>query len=210
MNYISAFSKFLLITKDDNRPQIQILSDLNLLASELRYNLEKQDKHAELLKYSEQDLKSYSSYIALEYNNALLFSLLKPDNFIALLKKAVTEKRYYFFSTASEIILSSKLNTKLKNELISYVDSVNEDLGLTPGKFDHQLYDEIILITNKVLEIAIENWYLFKTITKNVIEPFTIKFAKDVTDYTSTFKIEDLKILYDEILYYDNSLGLKN
>lgn len=209
MNYLSIFQTILNSATDRERAQNQLLSDLNLSISEFKDNLKTYETFMDELHNSDQGLNNRALYNALEYNNALLLSSLKPDNFMDLLKKAVEEKRYYFFLTASEIILATRINPKLKTELISYVNNIKEKLGLTLDDFRREIYDEIIIIVDKMLEIAIDNLYIFRKISTKVIDPFISVHDPDCGLFVGEITLDDLKTLYREIIRYAIALGLK-
>lgn len=208
MDYLSIFIEIVKAANDQARPRNQILSDLNLIIYQIKDNLRTYENFMEWLRNSDSGLGNHNLYIALEYNNALLFSSLRPDNFMNLLKKAVEEKRFYFFFTASEMLLAAKINSNLKNELISYITYVKEKLGITTEDIIREIHDEVILIAEKMLEIALDDFYLFRIISERIIKQYISLHDPHSEKFKGDINFDNLKTLYGEIIRYSNSLGL--
>lgn len=208
MDYLSFFREIVKVANDQERPRNQLLSDLNLFASELKDNVKSYKKFMEDIRSSGNSLNDQNIYIALEYNNALHLSSLRPDNFMDLLKKAAEEKRYYFFFTASEMLMGAKINPRLKTELQLYVNHIKGELGLSLEDVESDVYKEIIVIVNKILEIALEDFYLFRTISIKVIDPYIETHDYHSSRSTGDITLNNLKTLYGEIMHYSNALGI--
>lgn len=209
MDFLSVFSEIIKDANDQERPRNQILGNLNFITSKLKEDVKTYEKFMEELRSSDQGLINQAVYVALEYNNALLLSSLRPNNFLDLLKKAVEEKRYYFFFTASEMILAKNINSKQKTDLLSYVNYIKDKLGLTLTEIKTDIYDEIIVILNKLLEIALDDFYLFRTISTKVIEPYVLVHDSYSKHFIGEVTFDNLRTLYSEIMRYANALGLK-
>lgn len=210
MNYLSAFKEIVKTANNEERYQNQTLSDLNLISSELKDNLKSYEKFMEDIRNLDIGISDSNLYFAIEYNNALLLSSLNPDNFMNLLQKAVKEKRYYFFFTAAELFMGSKINSKIKMELQIYVNYIKEELGLVFEDINPEIYNEVIVIANKILDLAIDNFYLFKTISTEVLSPYIETHDPKSSKFIEEINLANLGALYREIMHYVNALGMRD
>lgn len=209
MHYTLAFNKFLKTVLDRGHSQNQVLGELNLYAAELKHCYKKEEEIIPALfqqSYHTEDIKS-STFFALEYNNAFLFAFLNPNNILIHLKKAISEKRYYFVFTAVDLLLSSKIKDKTKEELSTFIEQVRFNIGLPPKDFDNETYNELIFLTDKILEIAINNWYIFDKISINYIEPFISIHKSTVMEDALVFERTDIIKLREDITEFYQSLN---
>ena len=197
INFISSFRDILTHILKNDKTLNQIQSDLHLLLEQINNHKNNNNTFID----SFVNLDPHSLIKALEYNNALLFSTIRPDNIKYFLNSALTEGRYYFVAMVCDMLLNSRIKKELKEEIqIIYKEaSLNYKLPLF---FKEKSIEDIIEnISQDILDICLShlNW-----------RDITIKIIKEKIGFPlDKFSIKDPKlselILNELFIYFSNN-----
>ncbi|MCJ7649151.1 MAG: hypothetical protein MUP85_11105 [Candidatus Lokiarchaeota archaeon] len=204
MDYQDKFKEVLFHLIKEERTKNQLLGDLHLLSEQINEELKTLNAgYEKLFSDQSQDFTKYNKLIrATEYNNALIFSMLRPPNLIELLNKAIIEERYYFFFTVADILLTSDLNLKIKNQLKVLVSVFRHKLNLPQLDVNYTELKTLQSITQQLLDAALGNFEDWQKSTKKIIGDL-------VGQDNLTLSELKRKIRFDDILNLKNQLELK-
>jgi hypothetical protein len=204
MDYLNKFKEILFHVTKEDRTQNQLLSDLHVLSEQINEEFKALNQgYQKLFGDQSKDLTSSGELLrATEYNNALLFSMLKPSNLVELLNKALLEERYYFFYTVTDVLLNSDINVKTKNQLNVLLSAIRNKLNLPLLDIKYTELEIIQNITQQLLNASLGNWETWQSSTKRII---TNLVGQDNLSLSELKK----KIQFDDIVKLRNQLELK-
>ena len=181
-NFISSFRDILFHILKNDKTLNQIQSDLHLLLEQI--NNHKNNNNTVVDSFV--NLDPHSLIKALEYNNALLFSTIRPDNIKYFLNSALTEGRYYFVAMVCDILLNSKIKKELKEEIQTIYNESSLNYKLPLFFKEKSIEDIIENISKDILDICLthSNW-----------REISIKVIKEKMDFAlDKFSIIDSKL----------------